>query len=74
MDNHCRECDKRPMFSVKTGTVLEVSKISYRNSAIGIDLFLTNIKGISSMKLYRELGMDRKLLGLFCIDFVLCLN
>jgi len=60
MDYRCRECDKRPMFSVKTGTVMEASKISYRNWAIGIYLFLTNIKGISSMRLHRELGIGQK--------------
>ncbi len=48
------------MFSVKTGTVMEGSKISYRHWAIGIYLFTTNLKGISSMKLHRELGIGQK--------------
>lgn len=60
MDYRCRECDKRPMFSVKTGTVMQSSKISYRHWAVGIYLFTTNIKGISSMKLHRELGIGQK--------------
>ncbi|MYF39384.1 MAG: IS1595 family transposase [Rhodothermaceae bacterium] len=60
MDYRCRDCKKRPMFSVKTGTVMECSKISYRHWAIGIYLFTTNLKGISSMKLHRELGIGQK--------------
>ncbi len=60
MDYRCRECYNRPFFSVKTGTVMEASKISYRHWAIGIYLFLTNLKGISSMKLHRELGIGQK--------------
>ncbi len=32
----------------------------YRIWAIGIYLFTTNIKGISSMKLHRELGIGQK--------------
>ncbi|MXY07891.1 MAG: IS1595 family transposase [Rhodothermaceae bacterium] len=60
MDYRCRECPNRPMFSVKTGSVMEASKISYRYWAIGIYLFTTNLKGISSMKLHRELGITQK--------------
>ena len=60
MDYRCRDCPKRPMFSVKTGTVMQASKISYRHWAIGIYLFTTNLKGISSMKLHRELGIGQK--------------
>ncbi len=48
------------MFSIKTGTVMEGSKLKYRIWAIGIYLFTTNIKGISSMKLHRELGIGQK--------------
>ena len=60
MDYRCRECNKRPLFSVKTGTVMERSKISYRCWAIGIYLFTTNLKGVSSMRLHRELGIGQK--------------
>ena len=48
------------MFSIKTGTVMEGSKLKYRIWAVGIYLFTTNIKGISSMKLHRELGIGQK--------------
>lgn len=53
-------CNKR--FSIKVGTVMEHSKISYQHWAIATYQFMTNIKGISSMKLQRpwhsaEFGM-----------------
>lgn len=60
MTHRCRECEGKPMFSIKTGTVMEGSKLKYRVWAVGIYLFTTNIKGISSMKLHRELGIGQK--------------
>ena len=39
---------------------MESTKLPYRVWAVGIDLFTTNIKGISSMKLHRELGIGQK--------------
>ena len=60
MTHRCRNCVGKPMFSIKTGTVMEGSKLPYRIWAIGIYLFTTNIKGISSMKLHRELGIGQK--------------
>ena len=56
----CRECEGKPFFSLKTGTAMEGSKLKYRIWAIGIYLFSTNIKGISSMRLHRELGIGQK--------------
>ncbi len=58
--HRCRDCESNPMFSVKTGTVMEGSNLKYRVWAVGIYLFTTNIKGISSMKLHRELGIGQK--------------
>ena len=58
--HRCRDCDGKPMFSVKTGTVMEGSNLKYRVWAIGIYLFSTNIKGISSMRLHREIGIGQK--------------
>ena len=60
MTHRCRDCEGKPMFSLKTGTVMEGSNIKYRAWAVGIYLFTTNIKGISSMKLHRELGIGQK--------------
>ena len=48
------------MFSMKTGTIMEGSNLKYRIWAVGIYLFITNIKGISSMRLHRELGIGQK--------------
>ena len=60
MTHRCRECKGKPMFTLRTGTVMEGSKLKYRVWAVGIYLFTTNIKGISSMKLHRELGIGQK--------------
>ena len=60
MTHRCRDCPSRPMFSLRKGTVMEGSKLAYRVWAIGIYLFTTNLKGISSMKLHRELGLGQK--------------
>ena len=61
MTHRCREkaCGKR-MFSIKTGTVMEGSNLKYRAWAVGIYLFTTNIKGVSSMRLHRELDISEK--------------
>jgi len=60
MTHRCRECEGRPMFTLKMGTVMEGSNLKYRVWAIAIYLFTTNLKGISSMKLHRELGIGQK--------------
>ena len=58
MPLRCRDCRKR--FSVRTGTVMEGSKLGYQTWAIAIYLLTTNLKGISSMKLHRELSITQK--------------
>ena len=60
MTHRCRECEGQPFFSLRKGTVMEGSKLPYRVWAIAIYLFTTNLKGISSMKLHRELGIGQK--------------
>ena len=54
----CRDCRKH--FSVKTGTVLHGSKLSLRQWAIAFYLCMTSLKGVSSMKLHRDLGITQK--------------
>lgn len=54
----CTDC--RSYFSVKTGTLLEASKVSYRKWVYAIYLHLTNLKGVSSMKLHRDIGVSQK--------------
>ena len=58
MPYRCRDCRKR--FSVRTGTAMADSKLGYRTWAIGIYLFTTSLKGVSSMKLHRDLGITQK--------------
>ena len=60
MMHRCRDCEGRPMFSLKTGSIMEGSNLKYKVWAVGIYLFTTNIKGISSMKLHRDLGISQK--------------
>ena len=54
----CRSCRKD--FSVKTGTLLHRSHLPLSKWAIAYYLFATNLKGVSSMKLYRDLGITQK--------------
>ena len=54
----CRDCRKH--FSVKTDTLLHSSKIPLSKWAIAFYLFNTNLKGVSSMKLHRDLGIGQK--------------
>ena len=60
MTHRCRDCPGRSMFTLKIGTVMEGSKLSFRAWAVAIYLFTTNLKGLSSMKLHRELGIGQK--------------
>ena len=58
MPYYCYVCKSH--FSVKKGTVMERSHISYQHWAIGTYLFATNLKGVSSMKIHRDLGITQK--------------
>lgn len=60
MTHRCRECPNRKMFSVRTGTILQSSKLPFQVWVIGINLFTTGIKGTSSMKLHRDLDITYK--------------
>ena len=53
----CSDC--RSYFSVKVGTVMEASKIGYCKWAIAFYQILTNLEGVSSMKLHRDLGISQ---------------
>lgn len=55
MPYRCRDC--RNHFSVRKGTVMQSSKLSLQKWAIAIYMMTTGIKGTSSMKLYRDLGI-----------------
>ena len=60
MTHRCRDCEDRPMFSLKTGNVMEGTKLGYQTWAIATYLVTTNLKGISSMKLHRDLEITQK--------------
>jgi transposase-like protein len=53
-----RECRKR--FSIRAGAVMQKSKLGYQVWAIATYLLTTGIKGTSSMKLHRDLGITQK--------------
>ena len=54
----CGAC--RRHFSVKTGTALERSKVPLRKWAFAIYLESTSLKGVSSMKMHRDIGVTQK--------------
>ena len=54
----CGEC--RRHFSVRSGGIMERSHIGYQKWAIAVYQHLTNLKGVSSMKLHRDLGITQK--------------
>ena len=58
MPFRCRDCRKR--FSVRTGTVMQASNLSYQVWVIASYLMTTSLKGVSSMKLHRDLDISQK--------------
>ncbi len=48
------------MFSLKTGNMMEGSKLGYQTWAIAVYLVTTNLKGVSSMKMHRDLEITQK--------------
>lgn len=54
----CRDC--RSYFSVRTGTPLASSNVCIRKWAIAVYLCSTSLKGVSSMKLHRDLGVTQR--------------
>ena len=55
MPYRCRDC--RGHFSVRKGTVMQSSKLGLQKWAIALYMMTTGIKGTSSMKFYREVGI-----------------
>ena len=53
MPYRCKDCRKH--FSVKIGTVMEASNLNYQKWVFAIYMVATNLKGVSSMKLHRDL-------------------
>lgn len=57
-DHRCRDC--RKWFSVKAGTVMESSNLSYQVWVLAVYLLNTDLKGRASMKLHRDLNITQK--------------
>ena len=60
MTHRCRDCDGKPRFSLKTGNIMEGSKLGYQTWAIAVYLVMVNLKGVSCMKLHRDLEITQK--------------
>lgn len=55
---HCKDC--RKYFSVKFGTVMQSSKLGLQTWLLAMYLMMTDLKGKSSLKLHRDLGVTQK--------------
>lgn len=60
MPYRCREKECGKWFSVKTGTPMACSKLGCRSWLYAIYVVSTHLKGVSSMKLHRDLGITQK--------------
>ncbi len=58
MTHRCKDC--RKWFSVRTGTVMQSSKLDLQVWVIAVYLLNTGLKGQASMKLHRDLGITQK--------------
>ena len=58
MPYRCRPCKR--YFSVRTGTLLQSSRVPLLKWVWAIYLELTALKGVSSMKLHRDLGVTQR--------------
>ncbi len=58
MPYRCRDCNL--FFSVRTGTAFERSKVPLKKWAYAIYMCVTNLKGVSSMKLHRDVKVSQK--------------
>ena len=58
MDYRCRSC--RKWFSVRTGTIMENSRLPILHWVYAVYIQTSSLKGMASMKLYRELGITQK--------------
>lgn len=58
MDYRCRSC--RKWFSVRTGTIMENSRLPILHWVYAVYIQTSSLKGMASIKLYRELGITQK--------------
>ena len=60
MPYRCREKECAKRFSVRTKTPMEASNLGFQVWAVALYQVTTNLKGISSMKLHRDLGITQR--------------
>ncbi len=60
MPYRCREKECAKRFSVRTKTPMEASNLGFQAWAIALYQVTTNLKGVSSMKLHRDLGITQR--------------
>lgn len=60
MPYRCRRDGCRKRFSVRIGTAMESSNLGYQTWAVAIYLLTTSLKGVSSMRLHRDLDITQK--------------
>ena len=58
MPYRCNDC--RQYFSVKTGSLMQGSNLGFQTWVFAVYLITTGLKGQSSMKLHRDLGITQK--------------
>ena len=58
--HRCRDCPDKPMFTVRVGTIMHRTHLKHREWAIGLYLYAANIKGVSSMRMHQEIGINQK--------------
>ena len=59
MTHRCRDCPNKPMFNLRTGSVMNGSHLGYQTWVLAIYLLTTSLKSVSSMKLSRDLGITQ---------------
>ena len=60
MPYRCRDRQCKKFFSVRIGTAMQDTKLSYQTWAMAFYILETGIKGTSSMKLHRDLDVTQK--------------
>lgn len=58
--HRCSAYPKRLIFKVRTGSIIQSSKLSFQVWVFALYLFSTGIKGTSSMKLHRDFSITYK--------------
>ena len=60
MPYRCRQKGCRKRFSVRTKSIMEASNLGFQIWEIALYLLTTSLKGVSSMKLHRDIKVTQK--------------